>query len=278
MSDKAKSSKSTGSSWKDELKSRTVSASGGAGASKGFKHWLIETDSSAVVRFIPDQENDVTAPASIELKQYKPEFTAAINLPEGASMDKFPKFIVKLPCLTMYEGETTCPGLAVAKSLYDAGGKDKLASSLYFKKTYILQGFVVSDPMDGAQPVDALRTFQLSPQLIEAFLAGCNSPDMEAPPWDTVDGTDFRITKGRKGEFASYTTSAFVRKSRPLSADELAAIEGAKPLISFRPAKPDEAHQQAMVEILEAASVGAPYDYARWGKFFVPFGLDINKG
>ena len=48
---------------------------------------------------------------------------------------------------------------------------------------------------------------------------------MENIPTDYVNGTDFRVTKTTKGQYADYSTPKWMRKERGLNEEELAAID-----------------------------------------------------
>ena len=50
-------------------------------------------------------------------------------------------------------------------------------------------------------------------------------PDMENIPTDYVNGTDFRLPKTMKGQYADYSTSKWARKERSLDETELAQLE-----------------------------------------------------
>ena len=62
---------------------------------------------------------------------------------------------------------------------------------------------------------------------------------MENMPTDYMNGTDFRVTKTTKGQYADYSTSKWARKERALDENELAAIDsnGLYNLSDFLPKK-----------------------------------------
>ena len=62
-------------------------------------------------------------------------------------------------------------------------------------------------------------------------------------------GTDFRLTKTTKGQYADYSTSKWARKESALTEEELAAIDtnGLYNLNDFLPTKPSEEGVQATV-------------------------------
>ena len=63
---------------------------------------------------------------------------------------------------------------------------------------------------------------------------------MENLPTDYVNGTDFRLFKTTKGQYADYSTSKWVRKESALTEEQLSAVDthGLYNLNDFLPAKP----------------------------------------
>ena len=105
-------------------------------------------------------------------------------------------------------------------------------------------------------------------------------PDMENIPTDYVNGTDFRLTKTTKGQYADYSTSKWARKERSLDETELAAIDehGLYDLKDFLPARPTAEHYKAIAEMFEASVNGELYDAARWGNYYKPYGVEVPAG
>ena len=103
--------------------------------------------------------------------------------------------------------------------------------------------------------------------------------DMENIPTDYVNGTDFRVTKTTKGQYADYSTSKWARKERGLNEEELAAIDsnGLYNLNDFLPKKPGAEELQAIAEMFQASVDGELYDVERWGNFYKPYGVDVPK-
>jgi hypothetical protein len=100
-------------------------------------------------------------------------------------------------------------------------------------------------------------------------------PELEEMPTDYNRGLDFKITKTKKGDYADYGTSAYVRKESALTAEELAAIEtfGLYNLADFLPKKPGAAELACIKEMFEASVDGQPFDMDRWGQFYKPSGM-----
>jgi hypothetical protein len=103
-------------------------------------------------------------------------------------------------------------------------------------------------------------------------------PEMENLPTDYVAGTDFRLSKTTKGQYADYSTSKWARKESSLTEENLGAIDthGLYNLNDFLPAKPTAEGVQAIAEMFQASVDGELYDPAKWGNFFKPYGLDTG--
>jgi hypothetical protein len=101
---------------------------------------------------------------------------------------------------------------------------------------------------------------------------------MENLPTDYVAGTDFRLSKTTKGQYADYSTSKWARKESSLTEENLAAIDthGLFNLNDFLPAKPTAEGVQAIAEMFQASVDGELYDPAKWGNFYKPYGLDVG--
>ena len=104
-------------------------------------------------------------------------------------------------------------------------------------------------------------------------------PDMENLPTDYDAGTDFRLTKTQKGQYADYSTSNWARKERSLNEEERQAIEthGLNDLNDYLPKRPSAEELQVIMEMFEASVDGELYDPMRWGNFFKPYGLDVPE-
>jgi hypothetical protein len=105
-------------------------------------------------------------------------------------------------------------------------------------------------------------------------------PDMENIPTDYLNGTDFRLAKTTKGQYADYSTSKWARKERSLDETELASIDthGLFNLTDFLPARPSADHYAAIAEMFEASVNGDLYDPARWANFYKPYGVEAPSG
>jgi hypothetical protein len=103
---------------------------------------------------------------------------------------------------------------------------------------------------------------------------------MDNLPTDYEQGTDFRLTKTTKGQYADYSTSSWSRKERSLNEEERAVIEthGLFNLNEFMPKRPTEDDMKVIFEMFEASVDGELYDPVRWGQYYKPYGLDVPAG
>jgi len=103
---------------------------------------------------------------------------------------------------------------------------------------------------------------------------------MEELPTDYTAGVDFRLNKTSKGGYADYGTSNWARRDRPLSDQEMAAINthGLFNLSDFLPKKPDATAVKVMQEMFEASVDGEAYDPDRWSNYFRPAGMQARTG
>ena len=103
-------------------------------------------------------------------------------------------------------------------------------------------------------------------------------PEMDNLFTDYENGTDFRLTKTTKGQYADYSTSSFARKERGLNETELQAIatHGLFNLNDFMPKKPSKEEVEIIYEMFKASVDGELYDPKRWGQHFKPAGVNLN--
>jgi hypothetical protein len=145
------------------------------------------------------------------------------------------------------------------------------------KRSYIFQGFVTENPLNEDTPENPIRRFVISPQIFNIIKSALMDPDMENIPTDYVAGTDFRVTKTTKGQYADYSTSKWARKESSLDEVQLAAIDqfGLYNLKDFLPAQPTAEGYQAISEMFAASVDGELYDPAKWGNFYKPYGVEV---
>lgn len=233
-----------------------------------YAHWMIPENSTSTIRFLPDGNSNNTF-FWVEKAMIRLPFNGIKDQPGSKQQ------IVQVPCVEMW-GET-CPILTEVRTWFKDKSLEEQGRRYWKKKSYVMQGFVV----DGGQykedsvPENPIRRFIISPQLFNTIKGALMDPDMEHLPTDYVNGTDFRVTKTTKGQYADYSTSNYARRERPLNEHEMAAIEkyGLFDLNSFLPKRPNEVEVKVIKEMFEASVNGEAYDQARWGQYFRPSGF-----
>lgn len=247
----------------EEKKSGNRSSSGDKAS---YPYWNIPEKQTAVVRFLPDKDDD-NPWFWVERQTIKLPFDGVVG---GEHPSSNPQ-IVTVPCIDMF-GDT-CPIIAETRPWWKSN--EALARKYWKKRSYISQGFVVSSPFEeGETPENPIRRFIVGPSLLEKLKAGLTDTEMEYTPTDYLNGTDFKIKKSKKGDYNNYDTSEWSRRSRPLSEAEQIALEqhGLFNLKDFLGARPD-AEGVAIIKALFRASLdGDPFDMASFGAHYKPYG------
>lgn len=252
---------------KEEQKAQNT----GGGDNAVYPFWNIPEDTPAVLRFLPDGDEDNDTSFWKERNIINLEFN-------GVKGGKSEPVKVVVPCMEMF-GEN-CPVLTEARRFYKEG-KDSLGQQYWKKRSYVFQGFVRTNPLkDDTPPENPVRRFMIGPMIFKTIKNQLMSfAEDDENPVDFQEGYDFRIlrTQGAKG--SDYTGSNWARKSSPLSQDELDALEkyGLFNLSDFLPKKPDAESLRVITEMFEASLDGDPYDLERFGNYYKPYGLDFNN-
>ena len=239
-----------------------------------YPHWNIDEGTTATVRFLPDANGSNTF-FWVERQLIKLPFNGVKGDPN------IKQTIVQVPCIEMYGTGETCPILAEVRPWYKDETLKEMANKYWKKRSYIFQGFVRQNPLgDDKVPANPIRRFVISSQIFNVIKSSLMDPEMEELPTDYLHGVDFNIKKTSKGGYADYSTSNWARKESPLNQSEQAAIEahGLFNLTDFLPKKPNEAELRIIKEMFEASVDGQPYDNARWGNYYRPWGMDAPAG
>jgi len=232
-----------------------------------YPHWNINEGDTAIIRFLNDG-NEENPYFWVERAMFKFPFNGVKGDPTASS-----NVIVQVPCMEMY-GEKD-PILDEVRGWFKDNSLEEMGRKYWKKRTYLFQGFVRSDPMNGATPENPIRRFMISPQIFTLIKNSLMDPEIENLPTDATAGLDFRIQKQQKGGYADYTNSSWARKESALTDEEIAAIStnSLANLNDFLPPKPTAEVQAVIREMFEASVEGEPYDPARWGSYFTPPGM-----
>jgi hypothetical protein len=246
-------------------KSSSQSSTGGDNAI--YPHWNIDEGTSAVLRFLPDADTDNTF-------FWQERQMIRLSFPGVKGGDSKP-VTVQVPCAEMY-GDT-CPVLTEVRPWFKDASLEDMGRKYWKKRSYIFQGYVTENPLNETIPENPIRRFVISPQIFNIIKSALMDPDMENIPTDYINGTDFRVMKTTKGQYADYSTSKWARKERALDETELASIDtnGLYTLSDFLPKRPGQDELNAISEMFQASVDGELYDVERWGNFYKPYGVDV---
>ena len=234
-----------------------------------YPFWNIKENETAIIRFLPDGvPNDFFW---VEAQKIRLTFPGIVGQANTTGRD----VLVQVPCNEMFGG--TCPILTEVRPWFKEPDLDQMARQYWKKRSYIFQGLVRENPLredDG--PENPIRRFIINPSIYDIIKAALMDDEMEEMPTDYVSGTDFRLIKTTQGQYASYKTSSYSRKSSSLTEEELEIVEkyGLKDLSDFLPKRPGDRELVAIKEMFDASVDGQLYDPARWAEFYKPAGLE----
>jgi len=249
-----------------ENRSTTRTSSGGDNAI--FPHWNIPEGSSATLRFLPDSDENNTF-------FWKERQMIRLEFPGVKGGDEHKSVTVQVPCVEMW-GDS-CPIHAEIRPWFKDPSMEDIARKYWKKRSYVFQGFVTnSELQEDTVPENPIRRFVISPQIFKIISAALMDPDFPEIPTDYEAGTDFRIVKSTKGQYADYSTSNWARRERSLDQTERDAIaaNGLFNLNDFLPKKPSAEELGIIFEMFEASVDGQLYDPARFGDYYRPYGVD----
>jgi hypothetical protein len=193
----------------DALKSAFSQKASGGGGDQSWKlfypFWKMPDDSVAVVRFLPDLDEENNLGFLVENLQHE----LVIN---GERK--------KVPCLSMH-GEH-CPICELSRKYYDE--KDEAMGKKYYKKkSYIGQVIVVESPIDHDQNA-LVKLIEFGPKIFKQIQTAFQSGDLDEAPFELKGGYNFRIRKTKSGQYSDYGTSSFAGKQTDLDDDLIEAL------------------------------------------------------
>tara|TARA_B110000046_G_scaffold33972_1_gene36586 strand:- start:1456 stop:2514 length:1059 start_codon:yes stop_codon:yes gene_type:complete len=251
--------------------------SGGRGSQSGgdnaiFPFWNIPENSTSVLRFLPDGDASNT---------YFWRERQMIRLGfAGVKGDSNSRAVtVTVPCNEMWGPTGSCPVLAEVRPWFKDPALEDMGRKYWKKRSYVFQGFVAESTLaEDTTPDNPIRRFVINPSIFNIIKGALMDSDFTELPTDTEQGTDFRLTKTTKGQYADYSTSSWSRKERSLDSNERAAIDtyGLFNLNDYLPKQPNDEELRIIGEMFEASVNGELYDPARWGNFYRPAGVQID--
>jgi hypothetical protein len=236
-----------------------------------YAFWNMEDGTTSVIRFLPDADPNNTF-FWAERQLIKLTFS-------GIKGGDNKPVSVQVPCGEMF-GDP-CPVLTEVRPWFKDPSMEDMGRKYWKKRSYMFQGMVVKNALAEEEvPENPIRKFVIGPQIFNIIKSALMDPDMESLPTDFMNGVDFQLSKGSKGNYADYGTSKWARKERALTEDELTAIDqhGLFTLKEFLPARPSADQYKAIAEMFEASVNGEVYDPERWAQYYKPYGVDAPQG
>ena len=230
-----------------------------------YPFWNISEGSSTTLRFLPDGDSSNTF-FWTERQMIRLQFPGI----KGGDMRPT---TVQVPCMEMW-GEQ-CPVHNEIRPWFKDPSLEDMGRKYWKKRSYIFQGYVVDSPLqEDTTPENPVRRFIIGPQIFNIIKGALMDPDMENIPTDYVNGTDFRLSKTMKGQYADYSTSKWARKERSLDETELAAVDtnGLYNLKDYLPKKPTEAEVDIIYQMFQDSVNGELFDNDKYGEHFRPNG------
>lgn len=256
-----------------EQEARSQGAStGGTSDNAIFPFWNIPENTTSVIRFLPDGDASNTY-FWRERLMIKIEFNGVKGQPDSR------KVTVNVPCNEMWGPVGSCPVLSEVRGWFKDPNLEELGRKYWKKKSYVFQGFVTENSLqEESAPENPIRRFIINPSIFKIIKGALMDTDFENIPTDYEAGTDFRLTKSQKGQYADYSTSTWARRERSLNSEERAAVEkfGLFDLNDYLPKQPNDEELRAIQEMFEASVDGQLYDPERWGNFYRPAGVQID--
>ena len=254
------------------LEQETRKSSGFVSDNAIYAFWNIPEGTTSTLRFLPDSDEENTF-------FWKERQMIRLAFPGVKGQDEGRNVTVQVPCVEMW-GDA-CPVHAEIRPWFKDPNLENEGRKYWKKRSYIFQGFVV----DGSLPEDnipenPIRRFVINPSIFKIISAALMDPDFPEIPTDYERGTDFKLTKTQKGQYADYSTSNWSRRERALDQVERDAIDanGLFTLNDFMPKRPGNDEINVIFEMFEASVAGELYDPDRWGAFYTPPGMSRTEG
>ncbi len=248
------------------------SGSGGGGDNAIFPFWNIPENSTSVLRFLPDGDASNTY-FWRERQMIRLEFAGV----KGDSNSR--RVTVNVPCNEMWGPVGSCPVLSEVRAWFKDPALEDMGRKYWKKRSYVFQGFVAENSLqEDTTPDNPIRRFIINPSIFNIIKGALMDSDFTELPTDIEQGTDFRLTKTTKGQYADYSTSSWSRRERSLDSNERAAIDthGLFNLNDFLPKQPTEAELTMIGRMFEASVDGQMYDPELYGNFYRPAGVQID--
>ena len=255
-----------------EQENRGGGSSTGGGDNAIFPFWNIPENSTSVLRFLPDGDSSNTY-FWRERQMIRLEFAGV----KGDTNSR--RVTVNVPCNEMWGPVGSCPVLSEVRNWFKDPALEDMGRKYWKKRSYVFQGFVAESSLqEDTTPENPIRRFIINPSIFNIIKGALMDSDFVELPTDIEQGTDFRLTKTTKGQYADYSTSSWARRERSLDANERAAIDthGLFNLNDYLPKQPSEAELGVIGQMFEASVDGQMYDPELFGNYYRPAGVQID--
>jgi len=218
---------------------------GGGGGNFGdyYPFWNMEFGKRAVIRFLPDKNEDNPLGFLIEKVVHK----LPINGEEK-----------QVPCLSMYNKD--CPVCKVSQSFYKSND-DEQGKIYWRKKQNLARVLVIEDPLpandDGETHEGQVRNISLNFTIFNIIKEAIKNQELAEWPDEFVGGCNFIISKTKQGPHASYVTSKFERDYSDLDEDQIEFVT--EKLIDISSLLPQEPNVEKIEAMLQASLTGESY-------------------
>ena len=236
-----------------------------------YAFWNIPEGTTSTLRFLPDGDEENTF-------FWKERQMIRLAFPGVKGQDEGRNVTVQVPCVEMW-GDA-CPVHAEIRPWFKDPSLEDEGRKYWKKRSYIFQGFVVDNPMkEDSTPENPIRRFVINPSIFKIISTALMDPDFPEIPTDYEAGTDFKLTKTQKGQYADYSTSNWARKERGLDQTERDAVQtnGLFNLNDFMPKRPTNDDVKVIFEMFEASVAGELYDPERFGSHYTPQGVQLTN-
>ncbi len=203
---------------------------------KYYSFWKMDFGEQAVVRFLPDADQD------------NPLGFITENVTHKITVNGKQKTI---PCLSMYGKQ--CPCCDLSRKYYDEEGDNSANGRKYWKKREYLAAVIVRNSPIDIENAEETKIVGLGPKIYKSIQEAFASGDLENPPFWTKGGHDFRIKKTQQGEYADYSLSSFAPRPSDLTEQEMSYVEE----ITLSDLRTPEMSVEKIEAMLVAAETGA---------------------
>ena len=238
-----------------------------------FPFWNIPENSTSVLRFLPDGDSSNTY-FWRERQMIRLEFAGI----KGQADSR--KVTVNVPCNEMWGPVGSCPVLSEVRGWFKDPKLEDMGRKYWKKRSYVFQGFVTESSLqEDTTPENPIRRFIINPSIFNIIKGALMDSDFVELPTDIEQGTDFRLTKTTKGQYADYSTSSWARRERSLDSNERTAIDthGLFNLNDYLPKQPSEEELGIIGKMFEASVDGQLYDPDLYSNYYRPAGVQLPQ-